>query len=155
MEEMGFSSTAELLQRVEGVEVLRPPDATGLTVFKTAAALEEEEKEKEKVRTLNVCGQRDVGVPECLQYRLSLKKKVTLPTQPSVFKPVPLPAPSTSKFHPVYVTDVTTPSKLVVQLIGKETTQVLECLQEDMTSFYRSKEGKTFTIEDTYPGQVN
>ena len=86
------------------------------------------------------------------KHRLSLKK-VTLPTQPSVFDPVPLPAPCTSKFHPVYVTDVTTPSKLVVQLIGKETTQALECLQEEMTCFYRSKEGKTFTIEDTYTGQ--
>ena len=52
MEEMGFSSTAELLQRVEGVEMKRPPSAKAVVVFKTASFLEEKKKEKEKlVRT--------------------------------------------------------------------------------------------------------
>ncbi len=41
-----------------------------------------------------------------------------------------------------------------MQLIGKVTTQVLECLQEDLTTFYKSKEGKEYVIQDAYPGQV-
>lgn len=74
--------------------------------------------------------------------------------QPSVYKLVSLPTPSHAKFHSVYVTEVRTPSSISVQLIGKETTQVLECLQEDMTAFFKSKDGKSYTIEDAFPGQV-
>ena len=74
--------------------------------------------------------------------------------QPSVYKLLPLPTPSNTKFQAVYVTEVRTPSSISVQLIGKETTQVLECLQEDMAVFYRSTEGKSYTIEETSPGQV-
>ena len=75
-------------------------------------------------------------------------------SQPSVYKLVSLPAPSHSKFHSVYVTEVRTPSSISIQLIGKETTQVLECLQEDMTTFYSSKGGKNYTIDEAFPGQV-
>lgn len=71
-----------------------------------------------------------------------------------MYKLVSLPAPSHSKFHSVYVTEVRTPSSISIQLIGKETTQVLECLQEDMTSFYNSKNGKSYTIDEAFPGQV-
>ena len=54
----------------------------------------------------------------------------------------------------MYVSEVVSPSCLYVQLIGKHTTQVLECLQEDLTTFYKSKEGQEYLIQDTYPGQV-
>ena len=78
-----------------------------------------------------------------------------LEPQPSVYKQVLLPQPSNCKFQPVYVTEVRNPSSFSVQLIGKETTQVLECLQADMTAFYRSKEGESYNIEETFPGQVS
>ena len=80
--------------------------------------------------------------------------KEPLPAKPSVYVLVTLPKPSNTTFHSVYVSEVLTPSCFYVQLIGKETTQVLECLQEDLTTFYKSKEGKDYSIQDAYPGQV-
>lgn len=75
-------------------------------------------------------------------------------SQPSVYRQVQLPEPSNSDFKSVYVTEVRSPGCLFVQLIGKGTTQVLECLQEDMAVFYKSKEGNSYDIQETYPGQV-
>jgi len=66
--------------------------------------------------------------------------------QPTVYKRVELPEPSNAKFQPVYMTNVVSPSCLHVKLIGKETTQVLECLQEDMALFYKTKEDKEHGI---------
>lgn len=74
--------------------------------------------------------------------------------KPSSYKGLTLPEPSHTKFLSAYVTDVRNPGSVSIQLIGKETTQALECLQEDMTNFYRSVEGARYTIEETYPGQV-
>jgi hypothetical protein len=72
-----------------------------------------------------------------------------------VYKLLSLPTPSESEYHSVYVTEVRTPSSISVQLIGKETTQVLECLQEDMTVFFKSREGKSYTVDEAFPGQVS
>lgn len=48
LDEMGFSSTAELLQRVSGVEVVRPPNSVSIMVFSTWP-----DEDKEKVRKMN------------------------------------------------------------------------------------------------------
>lgn len=77
-----------------------------------------------------------------------------LKPQPSVYKLVDLPEPSSTNFRSVYVTNVRSPGSLQMQLIGKETTQVLECLHEDMTGFYKTEEGKKHTTKEVYPGQV-
>ena len=50
VEEMGFTSTADLLQRVPGVEVVRPPDSDSVIVFSTWSSTKEEEEEEEEER---------------------------------------------------------------------------------------------------------
>ena len=52
-EELGFSSTAELLQRVPNVEMRRPPNAPSVMVFhaKGHTPSKEEEEKKKKDRT--------------------------------------------------------------------------------------------------------
>lgn len=47
VEEMGFSSSAELLQRVPGVQVVKTPDSDSVMVFSTWPHSEEEEEEEE------------------------------------------------------------------------------------------------------------
>ncbi len=70
--EMGFSSVAELLQRIPGVEVLRPPSKSGLVmVFSTWNNFKEKEKDAEKVLLLWKYIQAHV-----LSIRLTLRCKI-------------------------------------------------------------------------------
>ena len=46
--EMGFSSSAELLQRVPGLQVERPPKGEAIMVFSTWCGAEKEEEEGKK-----------------------------------------------------------------------------------------------------------
>ena len=55
---------------------------------------------------------------------------------------------------PVYVTHIDSPSCFSVQLIKENTTQRLECLQNDMAAFFRSKEAEKYRIEEPMVGQV-
>ena len=77
-----------------------------------------------------------------------------LDAKQSVYKKVPLPEPCLTEYLSIYVTDVTSPGRFMTQLIGKETTQALEGLQQDMTSFYCSSYGTSYAVEEVYPGQV-
>ena len=49
-EELGFSSVGELLQRVPGVEMKRPPNASSVMVYPTHGGQEGEEEEEEEAK---------------------------------------------------------------------------------------------------------
>jgi len=82
------------------------------------------------------------------------KKRMGDP-KPSVYKDVPLPEACLTSYQRVYVCHVTSPGQFYVQLIGTDTTQALEGLQQDMTSFYTSVQGQLYSVEDVYPGLVS
>ena len=50
--EMGFSSTAELLQRVPGIEMVRPPNTNSMMVFSTWCSADKEKEADKKVTLL-------------------------------------------------------------------------------------------------------
>ena len=82
-------------------------------------------------------------------------KKRMLNAQPSAYKSLLLPLPCLTKYHSIYITEVVSPGEFYSQLIGKDTTQPLEGLQQDMTNFYCSELGKSYTIEQVYEGMVS
>ena len=49
-EELGFSSVAELLQRVPGVEMKRPPKASSVMVYRTKDKSPSREEKEEKIK---------------------------------------------------------------------------------------------------------
>ena len=92
--------------------------------------------------------------PLSLSQAADWKEKMGMP-QPSVYSKVPLPEACLTRYRTIYVSHVTSPGDFYVQLIGTETSQALEGLQQDMTNFYSSQQGQSYTVEDVYPGFVS
>ena len=106
--------------------------------------MREREKERERERER-----------ECHWYILTQLTDVSSQNKPcSVYAKQPWPS-KIDKQCKVYVTYVKTPSCFCVQLIGNTTTRALEALQEDMTTFFNSKDGDGYAIKEPYVGQVS
>ena len=82
------------------------------------------------------------------------KKRMGKP-QPSVYSKVPLSEACMTCYQTVYVSHVISPGEFYVQFVGTQTSEALEGLQQDMTNFYSSYQGHSYTVEDVYPGFVS
>ena len=174
-EELGFDSIAELLQRVPGIDVSKPPDSVSLwcsvphpslTARQNHLILQREwvlskkmpwwggsdgrERERGWVRAMHVftwC--------HCMSFLwLQLIDVNSLKKSSSVYARQAPPSKDVNTC-PVYVTHIETPSCFCVQLIGEKTTKALENLQEDMTSFFNSTDGNAYVIKEPYVWQVS
>ena len=171
VEEFGFNSVAELLQRVRGIDVSKPPESKKVMVFSTSpicvsetessdsdrmSAKEKDAKVGEGGREGGRERERDVSTQVILLLIiLTQLTDVSSQNKPrSVYARQPWPSRE-NKQCKVYVTYVKTPSCFSVQLIGNTTTKALEALQEDMTTFFNSKDGDGYAVKEPYIGQVS
>lgn len=160
MRELGFNTLVQLLERVEGVRVMKPPDAGFMMVYGP-----KKKKKKEEVSGREAASSSDGCVSSESEEVMSLFLPSLTPSH-SLSPPQPPRPPGSmasaytkqdipaNKVLGVYVTHVHTPSCLCVQLIGENTTRTLEYLLEDLTQFYNTSKGDAYMLKKPRIGQV-
>jgi hypothetical protein len=134
--ELGFNTLVQLLERVDGVAVMKPPDAGFMMVYGP-------KRKGRKGGGGESCGGSSCG-----------SETEEAPRPPGTLASAyTRQAPPTEKMFGVYVTHVHTPSCLCVQIIGETTTRTLEYLLEDLTQFYNSRGGDSYVLKKPIIGQ--